>query len=156
MGELAVAADSPSRADVMALLERHLEFAYANSPHADVHALDATRLTADGISFFSVRDDGELLGVGAIKELDPTHGELKSMHTAIAARGRGVGRLMVNHLLSVAAARGYTRVSLETGVGDAFAPALGLYDSIGFVRCEPFADYVPSEHSTFMTMELTT
>jgi putative acetyltransferase len=154
MGDLVVGADSPANDDVMALLERHLEFAFASSPHADVHALDSGRLMAPEIAFFSVRDDGRLLGVGAIKELDRSHGELKSMHTAVAARGRGVGRLMVRHLLEVAASRGYTRVSLETGTGAPFAPALALYKSVGFVVCDPFADYSPSDHSTFMTIVL--
>jgi putative acetyltransferase len=149
-----VAPDDPTVDDVQELLARHLEFAFASSPHADVHALDVERLTAPTITFFSLREDGVLLGVGAIRQLDAQHVELKSMHTAIAARGRGVGRAMVLHLLDVARSRGCTRVSLETGSTEVFAPALALYDSVGFARCGPFADYRPSDFSTFMTLEL--
>jgi putative acetyltransferase len=152
--DLAITQDDPAAPEVLALIERHLTFAYANSPHADVHALDAARLAVPEITFFGARESGQLLGVGAIKQLDPTHGELKSMHTAIEARGRGIGRAMVGHLLAVAARRRYGRVSLETGRGEAFAAALTLYESVGFALCEPFADYQRSEFSTFMTIEL--
>jgi putative acetyltransferase len=106
------------------------------------------------MSFFSVREDGALLGVGAMRQLDPLHVELKSMHTAEAARGRGVGRMMVEHLLRCARERGSTRVSLETGTTAAFAPAQALYASIGFETCAPFADYAPSSSNLFMTLEL--
>jgi putative acetyltransferase len=154
VGEIVVGPDDPAAPEIVVLLERHLEFAYANSPHADVHALDATRLTAPNISFFSAREAGRVLGVGAMKELDPSHGELKSMHTAIEARGRGVGRCMVDHLIKLAVERGYSRVSLETGAVEAFIPALSLYRSVGFIECGPFADYRLSPNSTFMTLEL--
>jgi putative acetyltransferase len=154
MGQVIIEADDPTAPEVKALLARHLAFAFANSPHADVHALDATRLAAPGISFFAARDGGVVLGVGAIKELDQHHGELKSMHTAQEARGRGIGRLMLDHLLGVARSRGYQRVSLETGATAVFAPAHRLYESAGFVRCEPFADYRRSDFSIFMTLDL--
>jgi putative acetyltransferase len=155
VSDVVITQDDPGAPDVRALLERHLAFAFASSPHADVHALDSTRLAVPDITFFGARDGGQLLGVGAIKELDLAHAELKSMHTAIEARGRGIGRAMVHHLLGVARERGYRRVSLETGTGDPFAAALALYDSVGFTRCEPFADYQVSDFSTFMTLELT-
>ncbi len=107
--------DDPTREDVRSLLEQHLTFARGITPPDDLHALDLDGLLDSTITFFSLRVDGELLGVGAIKQLDPEHAELKSMHTALAARRHGVGRAIVDHLVAVAAARGVRRVSLETG-----------------------------------------
>lgn len=149
-----IAVDDPRRDDVRALLEQHLAFANEHSPPEDVHALDLDGLLDPTVTFFSVRLDGELLGVGAVKQLDHEHIELKSMHTARAARGRGIGRRLVRHLLDVAAERAARRVSLETGSMAAFAPARALYAKAGFSECEPFADYRPSPYSTFMTLRL--
>ncbi|HEU4656621.1 MAG TPA: GNAT family N-acetyltransferase [Capillimicrobium sp.] len=149
-----IAPDDPRAGDVRALLARHLAFAHANSEPRDVHALDVDALTDPSVSFFSARADGELLGVGALKRLDATHAEIKSMHTAEAARGRGIGRAMVEHLLGVARERGFRRVSLETGSGEAFAPARALYASAGFAPCGPFGDYARSEASTYLTLWL--
>ncbi|MGH8890034.1 MAG: GNAT family N-acetyltransferase [Acidothermaceae bacterium] len=149
-----IAIDDPRNADVRALLERHLVFADSHSPPEDVHALDAERLVDPAITFFSLRRNGELLAVGALKQLDDGHVELKSMHTAQEVRGQGLGRAMLDHLLAVASERGYRRVSLETGSMQAFAPARSLYASAGFVECGPFADYGPSDYSTFMTIAL--
>ena len=118
-----IAPDDPRSDDVRALLEAHLALMRATSPPEDVHALDVDALCAPAISFFGYRDGGELLAVGALKQLDAEHGELKSMHTAAAARGRGIGAAMVEHLLAVARGRGLRRVSLETGSMDAFVPA---------------------------------
>jgi putative acetyltransferase len=146
--------DDPRADDVRELLERHLAFAHTNTPPEDVHALDVDGLLDPAVTFFSFRRDGELLGVGALKQLDRHHAELKSMHTAQAARGRGVGRAMLGHLIGVARERGCRRVSLETGSMDAFAPARSLYASAGFTPCGPFGDYSPSRSSTFMTLSL--
>jgi putative acetyltransferase len=146
--------DDPRRAEVAALLERHLAFCKATSPPEDVHALEIDGLLEPAVTFFALRCDGELLGVGALKELDPTHAEIKSMHTAQSARRAGVGRAMVEHLLATAAARGYRRVSLETGSMEAFAPARALYASVGFVPYGPFGDYRESPNSDFMTLQL--
>ena len=107
----------------------------------DVHALDLDGLLDPAITFYSVRLDGDLFGVGAIKELDPEHAELKSMHTAAAARRRGVARALVEHLVEVVRERGARRVSIETGTGEAFVAARSLYASAGFVPCGPFGDY---------------
>jgi putative acetyltransferase len=148
--------DDPRRDDVRALLERHLTFALSTTPPEHSFALDVDRLLDPAITFFSLRADGEVLGVGAIKQLDPEHGEIKSMHTAQAARGQGVGRAMLNHLLDVARSRGYRRVSLETGTMTEFTPARALYESAGFIACGPFADYQPSEDNCFMTLPLET
>jgi putative acetyltransferase len=149
-----IARDDPRAADVRALLARHLEFARAASPPESVFALDIDGLLDPAVTFFSFRADGELLGVGALKELDSGHGELKSMHTAEAARGQGIGAAMVAHLLSVARDRGYQRVSLETGSMAEFAPARSLYGRAGFRPCEAFGGYRHSSDSTFMTLRL--
>jgi putative acetyltransferase len=151
MDELVIAVDDPRRDDVRALLEQHLAFARSITPPEQVYALDLEGLLDPTITFFSIRADGELLGVGALKQLDPDHAEVKSMHTATAARRRGVGRAMVDHLLAVAAERGVSRVSLETGTTDAFGPARSLYAEAGFAPCAPFGDYEESPTSAFMT-----
>jgi putative acetyltransferase len=154
MGAFLIEIDDPTRDDVKMLLAQHLAFAREVTPPEDVHALDAERLVDSTITFFSARSDGELLGVGALKELDAEHAELKSMHTAAAARRQGVAHALLDHLLETAAARGFRRVSLETGAGDAFAPARALYVRAGFVACEPFGSYEPSRNSAFMTRSL--
>ena len=149
-----LAVDDPGAGDVRELLARHLAFARAHSPPEDTHALDSDGLLDPAVTFFSARRDGELLAVGALKRLDDRHAELKSMHTAEAARGRGVGRALLAHLISVARERGYRRLSLETGSMAAFAPARAMYKAAGFGECGPFSAYVPSRNSTFMTLEL--
>lgn len=154
MVELVIGMDDPRSADVRGLLEAHLVFANRHGPPEDVHALDMVGLLAESVSFFSIREDGELVGVGALKHLDEGHAELKSIHTAEAVRGRGVGRAMVDHLVGVARGRGYTRVSLETGAMAAFAPSRALYASAGFETCEPFAQYRLSLNSVWMTLDL--
>lgn len=147
MADFVIALDDPRRDDVRALLEQHLAFANEHSPPEDVHALDLDGLLEPDVTFFSFRADGELLGIGAIKQLDPDHAEVKSMHTAKAARGQGVGRALVDHLLAFASARGIRRVSLETGSMEAFAPARSLYAGAGFTPSAPFGDYEPSRRT---------
>jgi putative acetyltransferase len=149
-----IAVDDPGKPDVRALLERHLRFALGQTPPEHSFALDTEGLLDPAITFFSFRADGRLLGIGALKCLSPGHAEIKSMHTDQAARGRGVGRAMLAHLLDTARSRGLSRVSLETGTTAAFAPARALYESAGFVRCGPFAGYQPSDDNLFMTLEL--
>lgn len=149
-----IADDDPRAADVTALLGVHLDLMNALSPPEEVHALDVDALVHPSVTFVGYRVDGELLGVGALKDLGDGHGELKSMHTTAAARGRGVGGAIVDHLVELAVARGMTRLSLETGTPDAFAPARSLYARQGFVECGPFGDYVLSPWSTFMTRSL--
>ena len=144
----------PHRPEIVRLVRAHLDFANLHSPPEDVHALDLDALAADDITFYSGSVDGEVVAMGALRELDESHGELKSMHTAEPARGTGLGRAMVEHLLDVARHRGYRRVSLETGSMDAFVPSRNLYKSLGFEECPPFADYVESSYSVCMTMEI--
>lgn len=154
MGDVLIGPDDPGAPDVRRLLERHLAFARDHSPPEDVHALDLDGLRDPSITFCSYREAGELLAVGALKHLDDEHGELKSMHTSAAARGRGIGRAMLEHLLALARSRGYRRVSLETGTMDAFAPARALYARAGFVSCPPFNGYWDSPNSVCMTVAL--
>jgi putative acetyltransferase len=152
--DLAITEDDPGAADVRALLAGHLAFARDQSPPEHVHALEVDGLLEDDVTFFSARRHGELLGVGALRHLDDEHAELKSMHTVEAARGRGVGRAMVVHLLSVCEGRGYRRVSIETGTMAAFAPARALYAAAGFRQCEPFGPYTVNPYSVCMTRVL--
>ncbi len=147
-----ISTDDPRAGDVRELLERHLSFARATTAPEDVHALDVDALVESRVTFFSFRAEGELLGVAALKRLDDKHAEIKSMHTAEAARGRGIGRALVDHLLGVARERGFRWVSIETGAGPAFAAARRLYASAGFEPCGPFADYPESPNSAHMTL----
>ena len=146
--------DDLTRPEVRALLAEHLENMHAISPPESVHALPVEALRAPGVSFWSVWEEGELLGCGALKHLSDTHAEVKSMRTAMAHRRRGVGRLVLAHLLEEARRRGYRRVSLETGSMDAFEPARQLYASFGFSFCGPFDEYIEDPNSVFMTLEL--
>ncbi len=152
--DLVIELDDPRAGDVQALLEAHLAFARALTPAGHVHALDLEGLDDPAVAFFSARRDGGLVGVGALKQLDETHGEIKSMHTSQTARRQGVGRAMVVHLLSVAVARRYRTVSLETGTMDAFAPARSLYGELGFTTCKAFGEYTSNPYSTCMTIDL--
>ena len=151
-GEIMV--HDPRAADVRALLQRHLEFAYATTPAEHVHALDLDGLLDPAVTFYGYRRSGRLLAVGALRHLDRQHGELKSMHTAAEARGQGIGGAMLAYLIGVARDRGLRRLSLETGSMAAFAPARALYARAGFTESGPFGDYPPSVTSTFMTLLL--
>jgi putative acetyltransferase len=144
----------PRDHEVGVLLARHLEFSRSCTPPDAVFALDVDALLDRRVTLFGARRGGRLLGIGGIKELDAEHGEVKSMHTAAGARGRGIGRALVEHLLAIATERGYRRVSLETGSQPEFAPARQLYAACGFVPCGPFAAYPDSPTSAFMTIDL--
>jgi putative acetyltransferase len=139
---------------VLALLREHLADMALHSPPESVHALDLDGLRQPGLDFWTAWDGERLLGCGALKELDPTHGELKSMRTASADRGAGVGAAMLRFLMDEGARRGYTRLSLETGAMPAFAPAHRLYARHGFRDCPPFGDYLEDPYSVFMTRTL--
>lgn len=154
MTAIDISIEDPTGEDVVALLERHLAFAREVTPAGGVFALDLDAVRAPSLTFFCARSDGMLVGVAALQELDAEHGEIKSMHTAAEARGRGVGRALVTHLIDVARSRGYRRVSLETGNFDAFDPARRLYARCGFEPCEPHGAYVGSSTSACMTIDL--
>lgn len=163
-----IALDSPARDDVRRLLDEHLTDMFATSPAESVHALDHSALIAPTITFWTARDDdGTLLGCGALSRLDAPgdpartgpgdtgpHGEIKSMRTAADARGRGVASALLDEVLAEARRRGYTRISLETGPQDYFAPARRLYARHGFTECGPFGSYTLDPHSVFMTLDL--
>ena len=146
--------EAPSDPEVVKLLEAHLEFSRSTSPADHVHALDLDGLSDDVVRFFAAREDGELLGIGALRELGGGRAEIKSMHTTPAARGRGVGRSMLEHLIGFAGGQGIRWLGLETGSMDEFAPARSLYRSAGFTVCEPFEYYTRNPFSTCMSMTL--
>lgn len=139
---------------VIRLLEEHLQSMAVHSPPESIHALDLAGLKRPEMTFWSVWQDGDLLGCGALKELDARHGEIKSMRTAAAHLRKGVARRLMVHLIEEARRRSYERLSLETGSMEAFAAARNLYASFGFTECGPFGDYVLDPYSVFMTREL--
>jgi putative acetyltransferase len=136
---------------IQQLLQEHLHSMTLYSPPESIHALDFDELRRPEVTFWSAWDEGELLGCGALMELEPGHGEIKSMRTARAHLRKGVARAMLNHIIEEARRRGYVRLSLETGTNPAFTPARELYASFGFAYCEPFAQYAPDPYSVFMT-----
>jgi putative acetyltransferase len=153
--EVVIAVDDPRAEDVRRLLERHLSFSAVLSPAEHVHALDLDGLLDPRVTLFSARDAAGLLGFVALKALAATHGELKSMHVTEEARRQGIGRALLDHLLAVAADRGYSRVSLETGAMEAYAPARSLYRKAGFRTCAPFGGYTSNPYSLCMSVALT-
>ena len=140
--------------EIAALLEAHLRLMRSQSPACSVHALDLNKLRVPEITFWSAWVDGELLGCVALKDLQASHGEIKSMHTTRSARGKGVAAQMLTHLEKHARSSGLLRLSLETGSQDAFIPARSLYAKYGYRLCEPFADYTVDPNSTFMSKKL--
>jgi putative acetyltransferase len=141
--------------EIQRLLQEHLDSMYSLSPPESVHALDLEALRGPDITFWSVWDANDLLGCGALNELDPFHGEINSMRTAVAHRRKGVAKRLLEYIIDEARRRGYERLSLETGSMAAFEPARNLYAAFGFKYCDPFADYVPDPNSSFMTLDLT-
>jgi putative acetyltransferase len=146
--------DDLTRPQVHALLREHLNNMHELSPPESVHALDLSRLRSPDVTFWTIWNDAELLGCGALKELTPTHGEVKSMRTPATLRRRGAGRALLNRIIETAISRGYERLSLETGTGAAFEPAHRLYASAGFSACGPFGSYRDDPYSAFMTLAL--
>jgi putative acetyltransferase len=143
-----------SDARVIALLEMHLTTARAQTASGSAHALELTGLQWPDIRFWTSWDGDTLVGMGALKWLSGDHAEIKSMHTAGFARGKGVGSTMLRHIIATARASGLSRLSLETGSWDYFEPARSLYRRHGFVECPPFADYVADPNSVFMSLDL--
>ncbi|WEO78069.1 GNAT family N-acetyltransferase [Cryobacterium sp. SO2] len=146
--------DDPMREDVRLLLDEHLADMFATSPAESVHALDHSALSAPEISFWTAREDGALLGCGALKLLTGEQGEIKSMRTTPAARGRGVATLLLTQVMDEARERRLEQLFLETGSEEFFTPARRLYARHGFTDCPPFADYTLDPHSVFMTLAL--
>ena len=146
--------DDLTRPEVAALLEEHLASMRSQSPPESVHALPLEALRRPEVTFWSAWEDGDLLGCGALKELDPHHGEIKSMRTAAGHRRKGVATALLRHIREEARRRGYSRLSLETGAQSGFEAARQLYTRHGFSGCAPFADYTDDPHSVFLTAEL--
>ena len=139
---------------VIELLQHHVTTSAAQTAPGSAHALDVDGLRASDIEFWAAWDGDELLGFGALKQLSPDHGEIKSMHVAQSQRRKGAGRTLLDHLIERAHAKGMCRLSLETGSWDYFRPAQAFYKSRGFVECPPYGDYRPDRNSIFMTLEL--
>ncbi|MBW8753631.1 MAG: GNAT family N-acetyltransferase [Sphingomonadales bacterium] len=152
--QLIMAEDDLTGPEIVALLRLHLDEMYQWSPPESVHAMPIERLRQPDVTFYSAWDGPRLAGCGALKQLDPAHGELKSMRAAPDYRRRGVGKAILLHLLAEARTRGYARVSLETGRPEPFLPARRLYEAHGFVECPPFAEYVLDDFSICMTKEI--
>ena len=146
--------DDLTGADIAALLQEHLDGMAHLSPPESRHALDLDGLRAPGVTFWSVRDNGELLGCGALKQIDTRHGEIKSMRTSAVHLRKGVAAALLGHIIEEARHRGYTRLSLETGPMAGFAPARNLYERHGFAFCGPFSAYALDPNSVFMTLKL--
>lgn len=154
MPEVTIRQDDLSGAAIQALVALHLGGMHAHSPACKVHALPLDALRAPGVTFFSAWVGDDLAGMGALKMLAGDHGELKSMRVAPQWLGQGIGKAMLRHLLATARAMGMARVSLETGRGAAFEPAIALYRAHGFVPCAAFADYVVDDFSQCLTLAL--
>ena len=146
--------DDLSGFEIHELLREHLASMRVHSPPESVHALPIEGLRRPEITFWTVWENGELLGCGALKELDSHHGEIKSMRTASRHLRKGVAQTLLHYIIGEAARRGYRRLSLETGSIQAFEPARELYARSGFTFCGPFAEYVEDPNSVFMTKEL--
>ena len=146
--------DDLSGPEIRALLEEHLASMRSISPPGSVHARDLHGLQRPEVSFWTLWSGNELLGCGALKELNPEHGEIKSMRTASQHRRRGVAETMLRHILVEAGWRGYSRLSLETGSQPEFLPARRLYERFGFGYVGPFAGYVDDPNSVFMSLAL--
>jgi putative acetyltransferase len=149
-----IARESPLAPDLGLLFQRHTIDMHAETPPESIHMMDSGALEAPGIAFYVLREGGIPIAMGAIKRIDEGHAEIKSMHVLAEARGRGLSRQMLAHLMNEARAAGFTRLSLETGVQPGFAAARGLYARAGFVTCGPFEGYGPDPNSVFMTISL--
>ena len=152
--KIGIEVDDLSDGSVIQLLELHRQEMFKHSPPESVHALDLEAMHAPALTFWKAVVGDTIAACGALKQLDDHHAELKSMKTADAFLGRGVGRALLSHLLQEAKRRGYKRISLETGTMNAFLPARSLYESVGFKKCAPFSDYVNDEFSVCMSLSI--
>lgn len=152
--EIRIIDDDLNGPEIQALLTAHLDFTAEDSPPESRHALDLDGLRVPTISFWTAWDEDDILGCCALSELDPHHGEIKSMHTAHRHRGKGIAAQLLKHAISVAQTRSYNRLSLETGSMESFAPARALYARHGFTICGPFSSYREDPNSSYMTLEL--
>lgn len=149
-----IALESPLGPDLGLLMQRHTADMHADTPRESVHMMDASQLAKPGIWFFVMREEGDPVGMGAFKQINDTHAEIKSMHILAEVRGRGLSRRMLEHLVDAARAEGFTRLSLETGIQPTFVAARALYANAGFTECGPFEGYTEDPNSVFMTRSL--
>ena len=149
-----IAEEHPLTLDLELLFQRHTADMHADTPPESIHMMEKGGLAAPGIRFFVLRDGGEPLAMGAVKRIDDNHAEIKSMHVLAEARGRGLSKAMLEHLVAAARADGFTRLSLETGVQLTFVAARALYARAGFEECPPFEGYSEDPNSVFMTKVL--
>lgn len=151
---ISITAESPLGTDLSLLMTRHTADMHADTPPESIHMMDAGQLAVPEVTFFVMRDVGVPVGMGAFKRIDATHAEIKSMHILAEARGRGLSKRMLTHLVDEARAMGFRRLSLETGVQPTFVAARALYAKAGFVDCPPFEGYSLDPNSVFMTLTL--
>lgn len=151
---IVIAEEHPLTPDLSLLFDRHTADMHADTPPESIHMMDKGALAAPGIRFFVLRDGGEPLAMGAFKRIDAAHAEIKSMHVLTEARGRGLSKTMLDHLVRAARQDGFARLSLETGVQPTFIAARALYSRAGFVECPPFEGYADDPNSVFMTKVL--
>jgi putative acetyltransferase len=149
-----IVVDDLTGPQIARFLEEHVAEMLSISPPESKHALDLEALRAPEVTFWSVLDGGTVVGCGALKRLDASHAEVKSMRTAVARKRSGIASLVLGHIIAEARRMGFARLSLETGSADFFAPARKLYEKFGFTYCEPFADYRPDPLSVFLTRAL--
>ncbi len=153
-GDWRIVIDDLAGPEIQALLALHAEQMMADTPRDACHFLDLSGLQQPDVTVWSIWDGDALAGCGALRELAPDHGEIKSMRTATEHLGRGVGRRLLTHLLDTGRSRGYAHISLETGTHPSFDPAIALYTSVGFEPCGPFAGYGATPHNRFMQLAL--
>jgi len=146
--------DDLSGMEVTELIGGHLQDMELHSPPESIHALGLQELKKPEITFWSAWEQDELVGCGALKELDSSHGEIKSMKTSPQHLRKGVAKQILQYIIEEAKIQGYKRLSLETGSMAAFDPARHLYEKFEFQYCKPFADYKEDPNSVFMTREL--
>ena len=153
-GGVTIGRERPTGPDLALLMERHTADMHADTPPESIHMMDASELDHPHIAFFVLRDGGEPLAMGAYKRIDASHAEIKSMHVLVEARGRGLSKAMLDHLVAAARADGFVRLSLETGVQPTFVAARALYARAGFEDCPPFEGYALDPNSVYMTKVL--
>jgi putative acetyltransferase len=151
---ITIAEEHPLTPDLALLFERHTADMFAETPPESIYMMDKGALAAPGIRLFVLRDDGLPLAMGAFKRIDAAHAEIKSMHVLAEARGRGLSKVMLDHLVAAAQSDGFTRLSLETGIQSTFIAARALYARAGFQDCGPFGDYDGDPNSVYMTKAL--
>lgn len=149
-----ISRENPLGPDLALLMARHAADMHADTPPESIHMMDAGQLATADISFHVLREAGVPVAMGALKRIDDRHAEIKSMHVLAEARGRGLSRRMLDHLLAEAERAGFARLSLETGVQPTFVAARALYAKAGFVECPPFEGYADDPNSVFMTRHL--